>query len=156
MRTTISAELPNIIGAWDQIERDYGVSKRSFGKKINFIKNSYKRKIIFRDVEQAFILALHNFNKPAVILSGSVIEELLRLYLVHKGTTPPKDNFDGYIQACQSNGLLKSGVQRLTDSVRQFRNFVHLEKEVSSRYALSKATAKGAVSSILTLINDFH
>lgn len=155
-KPTISAALPNIVGAWDQIEKDYGVSKRSFGKKINFIKDSYKRKIIFRDVEQAFILAQHNFNKPAVILSGSVIEELLRLYLVHKKTTPPKDNFDGYIQACQSNGLLKSGVQRLTDSVRQFRNFVHLEKEVSSRHALSKATAKGAVSSIFTLINDFH
>jgi len=105
-RATTSPALPNIDGIWHQIERDYGVSKKSFGKKINFIKDSYKRKIIFRDVEQAFILAQHDFNKPAVILSGSIIEELLRLYLAHKETTPSKDNFDGYIQACQSNGLV--------------------------------------------------
>jgi len=148
--------LQTLESGWKQIENDYGVSKKTFGKKINFITDNFKRKIIFRDVEQAYILAQNDFNKPAVILSGAIIEELLRLYLSHKGSTPPKDNFDGYIQACQSDGLLKSAVHRLTDSVRQFRNFVHIEKEVSSRHTISKSTAKGAVASIFTLINDFH
>lgn len=141
---------------WGQIEKDYGVNKKTLGKKINFITDNFKRKIIFRDVEQAYILAQNDFNKPAVILSGAIIEELLRLYLAHKGSTPTRDNFDGYIQACQSDGLLKSAVHRLTDSVRQFRNFVHIEKEVSSRHTIPKSTAKGAVASIFTLVNDFH
>ncbi len=32
---------------WDIIEDEYGVSKRSFGKKINFVKDHFKRDIIF-------------------------------------------------------------------------------------------------------------
>lgn len=152
----ISPTFLDMDNGWNQIERDYGVSKKTFGRKVNFIKDNYKRKIIFRDVEQAYILAQNDFNKPAVILSGSVIEELLRLYLKHKGANPLQDNFDGYIKACQSDGLIKSAVHHLTDSVRQFRNFVHLAKEVSPRHSISKSTAKGAVASIFTLINDFH
>lgn len=42
-----------------------------------------------------------------------------------------------------------------TDSLRHFRNLVHLEKETSSKFTISKATAKGAVSSIFTIANDF-
>lgn len=140
--------------AWGEIEKDFGVNKKTFGKKINFVKDDFKRKIIFRDVEQAYILAQSDFNKPAVILSGSIIEELLRLYLNHKGIKPQREDFFSYIQACQND--LKSAVHKLTDSVRDFRNFVHMEKEASSRHTISKATAKGAVASIFTLINDFH
>ena len=70
--------------AWREIEKEYDVSNRSFGKKINFIQDPFKRKVIFRDVEQAFLLAREGFSKPSVILAGGVVEELLRLYLVHK------------------------------------------------------------------------
>lgn len=140
---------------WPEIEKEYDVSKRSFAKKINFVSDAFKRKIIFRDIEQAHILAVSGFSKPAVILAGSVIEELLRIYLQHKSITPEKNNFDSYIKACEHNGLLKSAIHRLTDSVRHFRNVVHLEKESSPRISISKATAKGAVASIFTVANDF-
>lgn len=152
--STGKAQVKLSSSAWSQIEKDFGVSKKAFGKKINFVKDDFKRKIIFRDVEQAYVLSQNDFNKPAVILSGSIIEELLRLYLNHKGIKPVKDDFYNYIQACQKD--LKSAVHKLTDSVRDFRNFVHMEKEASSRHTISKATAKGAVASIFTLINDFH
>ena len=140
---------------WEEIERDYGISKRAFGMKFNFIPDPFKRNIIFRDVEHAYILANNGFSKPAVILAGGVIEELLRLYLKQKGIKPAKNNFDSYIQACENNGLLKSGINRLSDSVRYFRNIVHLEKEKSSQTTIKKVTAKGAVTSIFTIANDF-
>ncbi len=140
---------------WHEIEREYEVSKRSFGKKINFARDQFKRKVIFRDVEQAFLLAHNGLYKPSVILAGGVIEELLRLYLVHKGVKPKNDNLDSYIKACEDNGILKTAIQKLADSVRQFRNIVHLEKESSTRHTISKATAKGAVSSVFTIANDF-
>lgn len=140
---------------WPQIEKEYDVSKRSFARKINFVSDGFKRKIIFRDIEQAYILAASGFSKPAVILAGSVIEELLRLYLKYKNIKPANNNFDSYIKACEQNGLLKLAINRLTDSVRHFRNVVHLEKESSPRISISKATAKGAVSSIFTIANDF-
>lgn len=140
---------------WAEIEKEYDVSKRSFARKINFASDAFKRKVIFRDIEQAYMLAAAGFSKPAVILAGSVIEELLRLYLKHKNIKPANNNFDSYIKACEQNGLLKLAINRLTDSVRHFRNVVHLEKESSPRISISKATAKGAVASIFTVANDF-
>ena len=141
---------------WDAIRNEYDISKRDFGKKINFVSDPFKRKIIFRDVEHAFVLASQGFSKSAVILAGGVIEELLRMYLKHKKIKPKDKRFGEYIKACEDNKLLKHGVSRLTDSIRDFRNLVHIEKEKEKRYTISKATAKGAVASIFTIANDFQ
>lgn len=149
---TETSESPKI---WKDIETQFGDTKRSFGKKINFVENQFTRKIIFRDVEHACFLASSDYSKSAVILAGSVIEELLRLYLAHKNITPLSDNFDGYIRTCEQQRLLKDSVSRLTHSVRQFRNLVHLSAEKTKKYTISKATAVGAVSCIFTIANDF-
>jgi hypothetical protein len=145
----------NLEDTWKEIEADFDTTKNAFGRKINFVSDPYKRSVIFRDVAQAYALANAGFNKPAIILAGSVLEELLRLYLESKSISPSKDTFDQYIRLCEENGLLKSAVHRLTDSVRQFRNLVHMAREVSRRETISKPTAKGAVTSIFTISNDF-
>jgi hypothetical protein len=141
---------------WEIIKKEYSISRRLFRKKINFVKDKFKRKIIFRDVEHAFVLASQCFPKPAIILAGGVIEELLRLYLEHKSINMTSDKFSNYIKSCEDNSLLKSGVLQLTDSVRNFRNLVHLARETDTRHTISKVTAKGAVSSIFTIANDFQ
>lgn len=143
---------------WEAIKREFNVTKVSFGKNINFIKDPFKRNIIFRDVEEAYALASAGFYKPAVILAGGVIEELLRLYLEQKGIRPQKPlktDFNGYIQTCIQKRLLKDSVSHLSDSVRGFRNLVHLSAEETKKHTISKATAIGAVSSIFTIANDF-
>ena len=140
---------------WEAIKSEYGISKRDFGKKINFVSDSFKRKIIFRDVEHAFVLASEDFSKPAVILAGGVIEELLRLYLKHKNIAAAGNTFNEYIKACEQNKLLQTGIGKLSDSAREFRNFVHLSKEGTKKHSITKAAAKGAVSSIFTIANDF-
>jgi hypothetical protein len=141
---------------WEAIRNEYDISKKDFGKKINFVSDSFKRKIIFRDVEHAFVLASQGFPKPSLILAGGVIEELLRLYLEHKNIPVTSKNFVDYIKTCEQKGLLKSGISKLSDSVREFRNLVHLSREETNRHTISKATAKGAVSSIFTIANDFQ
>ncbi len=141
---------------WGAIKNEYDVSKKDFGRKINFVSDQFKRKIIFRDVEHAFVLASQGFSKPAVILAGGVIEELLKLYLKHKNIKPKSKRFVGYIQTCEDKSLLKRGVSRLSDSIRDFRNLVHLDNEKAIRHTISKPTAKGAVSSIFTIANDFQ
>lgn len=142
--------------AWKAIKGAYDTDKKAFGRKVRFISDAFKREIIFRDVAQAFLLAEAGFSKPAVILAGSVLEELLRLFLEFRKVKPDKDTFNSYIKACVDNKLLKSPVHQLTDSVRQFRNLVHLQAESSIKHAISKATAKGAVSSIFTIVNDLQ
>lgn len=141
---------------WEAIRSEYDISRKDFGKKINFVSDSFKRKIIFRDVEHAFVLASQGYSKPALILAGGVIEELLRLYLEHKKIKPKDKKFFAYIKACEDNDLLKRGVSRLSDSIRDFRNLVHLNNEETKSHTVSKATAKGAVSSIFTIANDFR
>ena len=140
---------------WKAIESEFGITKTGFGRKMRFITDPFKRTIIFRDIEHAFILASAGFSKPAVILAGSVIEELLRLYLKYKNINPIKNNFDGYIQTCEQNKLLEVGISRLSDSTRHFRNLVHLSKEKTPKDTTSKSKAKGAVASIFTIADDF-
>ena len=141
---------------WEAIKNEYDISKNDFGKKINFVSDPFKRQVVFRDVEHAFVLTSQGFSKPAIILAGGVIEELLRLYLNHKNIKVTSGRFADYIKTCEDKKLLKPGVLRLTDSVRDFRNLVHLENEKAKRHTISKATAKGAVSSIFTIANDFQ
>jgi len=129
---------------WGTIEREFGITKNKFGRKINFVSDGFQRSIIFRDVEHSFVLANLDFPKPAVILAGSVIEELLRLYLEYKNISPLSDKFDGYIKTCEQHGLLKDSVSRLSHAVRQFRNLVHLSAEKTKKHTISKATAIGA------------
>jgi hypothetical protein len=140
---------------WIQIENDLGMSKRAFGKKINFVNDDFKRKIIFRDIAQAYILSKSNFSKPAVILAGSIIEELLRLYLDYKKVKPTDNTFNEYINTCNANGFLKSGISKLSHSVRYFRNLVHMNNETNSKDTISKATSQNAVSSIFIIANEF-
>ncbi|MFC1495328.1 hypothetical protein ACFL6W_08610, partial [Thermodesulfobacteriota bacterium] len=132
---------PKSKDVWSDIANDYDISKRMFGKKINFVDDRFKRQILFRDVEHAYILANLGFSKPAVILAGGVIEELLSLYLQHKNIKPNRNTFNAYIQACETHGLLKRAIQRLTDSLRHFRNLVHLSNEKTKRETISKAAA---------------
>jgi len=143
------------LNAWARIKNEFGVSKFAFGRKIYFIKDKFKREIIFRDTLNAYTLAEEGFSKSAVILAGSIIEELLRLYLECKNIHPSKNNFNEYIKLCESKGILKKGISKLSDSVRYFRNIVHLKNEISPKYAISKAAAKNAVSSIFIISNDF-
>ena len=146
---------PSSKDIWSDIFEDFEVTKRTFGKNINFVTDSHKRKAIFRDIEQSYVLSKNGYYKPAVILAGSVIEELLRLYLKTKKVKPANNTFDEYIKACENSGFLKGAVNRLSDSVRQFRNLVHLQKETSTKHKITKAAAKNAVSSIFIVSSDF-
>ncbi len=141
---------------WLEIESQYGRSKRVVGKRINFIRETFRREIIFRDIAQSYYLANIGFSKPALILAGSVIEELLRNYIIYKGFTASGKTFNSYIKTCEDNNLLKMPLHGLNDSNRHFRNLVHMEKEQSKRHTISKTTAIGAVTSIFTLVNDFE
>ena len=141
---------------WKQIQDDYDIGMHAFNKKISkFVKDNFKRKIILRDIAHAYIFANTKFYKEAVILSGGVIEELLRYFLQYKKINITNQNFNDYIRICEHRGLLQSGINRLSDFVRQFRNLVHLEREKSEKHTITKPIAKGAVSSIFAILNDF-
>jgi len=141
---------------WTLIQENYDVTKQQFGKKMNFVKDEFKRKIIFRDVADASYLLKLGFYKPAVILAGGVIEELLRIYLTNKGVSVKDKRFVDYIDLCKEQGFLKKSIHRLGDVVRCFRNIVHLGTEKRREDSILKSTATMAVSAIFTIANDFY
>ncbi len=156
--TKIGNEKQNMINLnsndiWKDIIKDFGITKRAFGRKINFVTELYKRKIIFRDIANAYYLS-NIFYKSSVILAGSIIEEILRLYLIYKGVTPKNNNFYSYIEACETNKLLIKGISQLSDSARHFRNIVHLSNEKKKSQSMKKTNAINAVSSIFIIVND--
>jgi hypothetical protein len=40
-----------IVSPWPYIQEDFDITKHEFGRKINFIKEPFRRDIIFRDIE---------------------------------------------------------------------------------------------------------
>jgi len=143
------------VKVWDEIKKDHQIGKRTFGKKINFIKDKYKRSIIFRDIEQAYTLAKFGYRKPAAILAGGVIEELLRLYLDSKKIEYKGDNFINIIEACKGHNMFKKSTGSLSDSVRYIRNLVHLSNENIRKDAITQSAAIAAVASVFAIVNDF-
>lgn len=157
-QSKITAERPqqNINDGWKEIEKEFEISKREFGKRINFVKDTFKREIIFRDIEQAYVLSKMGFNKPTVILAGGVIEELLRLFLENKGENVKNKKFEELIEICYKKEFLKEEISNLASAIRRFRNSVHLATEKTKKNTISKATASATVALIFTIVNDFQ
>ncbi len=147
-------KIQDINEIWKDIYKEYGIKKPIFAKRIGFIKDSKIRELIYRDVAHAFTLSKNGLAKPAVVLAGSVIEELLRQYLISRNLTPKRNDFNGFIECCKEHKLLRDGISNLGDSVRQFRNYVHLAKEVNEKYKLDFAESNTAVSSIFVLVKN--
>jgi len=151
-KTKIKSQLNQDV--WKKIADEYGIDQKVFGKKIKFVNKSIK-KIIFRDVEDAYSLYKKGFSKPAIILAGGVLEELLRAYLVDKNQVPAKNTFDEYIKVCEQKKYLRLAATRLVDAARYYRNLVHIEREFDTNTSPSSSIAAVVVSAIFTIVDDF-
>ena len=113
---------------WLELNAQYYVSKPQFAKSISFVKESHARNIILRDIAQAYGCLKAGFYKPAVILAGGVIEELLRRFLANSNVKAKGTRFVDLLIACDDAKLLKRAVTQLGGAVRDFRNLVSLAR----------------------------
>lgn len=142
--------------SWTFVKDEFGIDKTTLSKRLNkFIKNDFKRGVILRDIGTAYSLLSLGFYKESVIISGGVIEEILRLFLL-KNQIKSGNTFNEYIKTCENNDLLKSGISRLSDFLREFRNLVHLGRENVKQDTVGISIAKSAVSSIFTIIDEIN
>ena len=146
----------NSTSVWKFIKKDYGISKNIFGKKLNFIKDKPTRSVVFRDVAESYLLFHDGYLKPAIISSGSVIEEILRQFLLAHSIKPEQYTFEKYIDSCYKYGIIKKGTNQLTESLRHFRNITHISREIKDNIKVSKSIAAGAVASIFTIVNNLN
>lgn len=142
--------------SWKLIKKEFDIDKTTVSKRLNkFIKDDFKRGIILRDIGNAYSLLSLGFYKECVIISGGVIEEILRLYLMSKHLQSG-NSFNDYIKSCEKNNLLKTGVTKLSDFLREFRNLVHIGREKSKDDTLKISIAKSAVASIFTIMEEIN
>lgn len=143
---------PNSV--WKHIKSKYGLNQQVIGVKINFIKDSFRRSIILRDIKDAVFALENDMTKIAVVLSGGVIEEILRCKLESKNIKPARENFYNYIETCLNNNIIKKNTANLLHAIRDFRNLVHLKNEESRKDRISGNEASTTINSIFTLLKD--
>lgn len=91
----------------------------------NFIKDKEAKDILVRDCAYAELCIEQEMFKPAIILYGSIIEEILRTLLSSDET------FLKLIKEAREKNVLEDSLIRKIDFLRDFRDYVHifLEKQ---------------------------
>lgn len=143
---------PNSV--WKHIKSEYGLNQRAIAMKINFIKDSFRRSIILRDIRDAVFALDNGMTKIAVVLSGGVIEEILRCKLETKNIKPVREDLYNYIETCLKNNIIKQSTANLLHAIRDFRNLVHLKNEKSRKDTMSGNEASTTINSIFTLLKN--
>ncbi len=111
---------------WSELtKREIGIGKRGI---LKWVKDKKLQKIIRRDYAAAQICEENEIFKPAIILYAGVIEALLKYKIDKKGT----EDFVKLIEKALQLKLIKSEQANHMNTVRDFRNYVHIYKEVSA------------------------
>jgi hypothetical protein len=111
---------------------------------LDFIPDKFprNRETILRDLQELVTAASLELEKTVVILSGSILEAILYSFIQsqesniadRKGsfTFKPTSSLEGFINTFNGNfGKVLPGVA-LPDSVIEYRNVVHFDREINS------------------------
>lgn len=132
-----------------------------------FIKDPGLRKIVERDFIELLKTSVSGCWKSVILLSGGIIEAILTdLLLQHAdrakaSKSAPKDQKDirawGFvylIKVSEELGLINPGVEKLSHSVRQYRDLVHPSVELRDKLTVAPEEAKIAMEVLLMLHRD--
>lgn len=132
----------------------------------SFIKDEGLRKIIERDYEEIQRAVSARCWKSVMILCGGAIEAILLDCLsqnIEKSSlakSAPKGNIERWsleelIKVSRELELIEPGVDRLSQSVRTYRNLVHPSNELTNRLKVGAEEAKIALEVLHMLHRDF-
>ncbi len=111
---------------WEKLEkREIGIGKRQI---LKWIKDKDLQTIIRRDYATAQICEEEGLFKPAIILYAGLLEALLR-YKIDKDK---EEKFEKLIEKASQLQLIKREQASHMQTVRDFRNYVHIYKEISA------------------------
>ena len=106
-------------------KREIGIGKRQI---LKWIKEENLQKIIRRDYATAQICEENKLFKPAIILYAGVLEALLR----YKISKDKPEEFINLIEKALDIKLISQTQASHMHTVRDFRNYVHIYKELSA------------------------
>jgi len=130
---------------------DVDYRKVAGSRTFDFVKNKKLRLLLQRDYQYAKKCLQNELWKPTIILYGSLIEAVLRENTGIK-------NFKSALNKALSNGIISETEFHQIHVVRDFRNFVHLHKELSEggRRVISDNWAKTLSDICESLIRRFR
>ena len=94
----------------------------------NFIKDNKTKTILKRDYAYAEICKEQEMFKPAIILYGSIMEEVLRTILLSK------KEFLELIILAKEKRIIENHLATKIDFIRDFRNYVHIFLEKKKHF----------------------
>jgi|GEM_PF-5826114 len=106
-------------------KREIGIGKRGI---LKWIKDENLRKIIRRDYATAQICEEDGLFKPAIILYAGLLEALL----IYKINRKKQEKFEKLIEKALQLNLIKREQASHMHTIRDFRNYVHIYKEISA------------------------
>lgn len=135
-------------------------------RQFTFISNSNLKAIIERDYEEIQRAFISNCWKSVIILCGGIIEAILTDLLLSNKTiaivakSAPKENditrwdFSKLIDVSVELKLVSAGMQKLSHSLREYRNLVHPSNEIRNQLSFNAEEAKIAVEVLHILHRD--
>ncbi|HEY1247919.1 MAG TPA: hypothetical protein VGE97_02920, partial [Nitrososphaera sp.] len=130
-----------------------------------FITNHDLRKILERDYEEIQKAFVTRCLKSVIILCGGAIEAILLDLLQQKqsaalaATKAPKGKTDitrwdlvDLINVSVEIGLVSNGVEKLSHSVRDYRNLIHAGNEIRNKLTFNTEEARIAIE-VLNMVH---
>lgn len=126
-------------------------------REFSFVKDAHLRKVLERDYSEIQRAYIAKCWKSVIILSGGAIEAILTDLLLQDpnraqgASKAPKDpdvtkwDLSGLINVCVELGLVSSGIEKLSHSVRAYRNLVHPGNEIRNQLAFDEEEARIAL-----------
>ncbi len=126
-------------------------------REFSFVGDSELRRILERDYSEIQRAYVAKCWKAVIILSGATIEAMLVGRLMSEpdraraAAKAPKDpdirkwDLSSVINVCVELGLVSPGVEKLSHSVREYRNLVHPGNEIRTKLTFDAEEAKIAL-----------
>jgi hypothetical protein len=135
-------------------------------REFSFVADAELRKVVERDYAETQRAYIAKCWKSVIILSGGAIEAILVDRLLQdvararsaskapKGPDITRWDLADVINVCVELGLVSPGAERLSHSVRQYRNLVHPGNEVRNRLTFDAEEARIALEVLHIIHRD--
>ncbi len=133
-----------------------------------FVKDAQLREVLERDYSEIQRAYIARCWKSVIILSGGAIEAMLLDQLVHDqanaraSSKAPKEpdimkwDLVNLIAVCVDLGYVSAGVEKLSHSVREYRNLVHPGNEIRNKLTFDAEEAKIALEVLHLVWRDLN
>ena len=140
--------------AWNKGIKSSEIEKKKIGIGMrgifNFVKDKKTKSILVRDFAYAEICREKSMSKPAIILYGSIIEEVLRYKLNSKA------KFSSLIDKFKEKKGLDPSLIRKIDFIKDFRDYVHIFLEKQGNFEPTEGIASVAGETCKAVCEKFR